>query len=307
MKVSVIIPTYNGAHKLPGIFKALKAQSFKGFELVVVVDGSTDNTKEVLAQYQKEFQNVKVVYQENGGRAKVRNTGAKETSGDLLIFFDDDMMPKTDCLSEHIKHHQAFPYTILTGASIDRVENSTDFQKYKSYLTQKWSKGLIAIGNKPLHKKSLFITAANFSIAKNLFFQLQGFDEQLTDAEDFDLAVRANQQGINLFYDHSAFAWHADPITGKSYIKRLRQYRKSQERLRELKPAVYSTIQLHHPVMPTGLKQMVYLFFARNYWVVWLDSKSFFKKLLPRFIRYKVYDLITTANGVYFPEQVKTD
>ena len=60
--VSVIIPTFNGAHKLPNIFKALISQSFKEYELVIVVDGSTDNTGEVIDEYKEAFQNVKVVY-----------------------------------------------------------------------------------------------------------------------------------------------------------------------------------------------------------------------------------------------------
>lgn len=305
--ISVVIPTFNGAHKLPNIFKALKAQTFSDFELVVVVDGSTDNTREVLEKNNNEFQNSKVIYQQNGGRANVRNTGAREASGDLLVFFDDDMIPEKDCLQVHIKHHQSYPGTIMTGVQMDRVENRNDFQKYKSYLSKKWSKKLIANGHKPLSKESSFITAANFSISKKLFMEFGGFDERLIDAEDFDLAVRAHQQGINLYYNHAAFAWHNDPITGRSYVKRLRQYRKAHELLRALKPAVYNRILMHTAVLPTGLKRKIFLFFAHKYWVAWLDSKSFFKKLLPRFIRYKVYDLITTANGVYFPEQVKIE
>ena len=118
--VSVIIPTFNGAHKLANIFKALKAQTFSDFELVVVVDGSNDNTKEVLDQYKKEFQNCKVIYQQNGGRAKVRNAGAKEAGGDLLIFFDDDMLPEPDCVAIHFQHHEKFSGSILMGTQIDR-------------------------------------------------------------------------------------------------------------------------------------------------------------------------------------------
>ena len=307
MKVTVIISTYNGVNKIINVMHSLENQTVKPDEVLVVIDGSTDGTANFLRNEKFNLKEFRFIEQENGGRAKVRNAGAGEATGDLLVFFDDDMIPGKDCLLEHIKHHQEKNNSILTGAQIDKNDqSSTDFQKFKSYLSEKWSKDLIANGNEPLLKEKSFITAANFSVSRNLFLALGGFDEQLSDAEDFDLGVRAKNTGVALYYNHDAFAWHHDSLTGISYVKRLRQYRKAHLQLKQLKPGLFREFPKHLLVQPQGLKNLFFLFFATRFWINWLDS-SLFKGLIPRFIRYKVYDWIITSNGVYFPEQVKIE
>jgi glycosyltransferase involved in cell wall biosynthesis len=106
MKVSVIIPTYNGAHKLSNLLDALLGQSYSDFEVVVVVDGSTDNTLEVLNRYEQKFSHLKTLIQDNQGRSKVRNRGVEHSTGDLLIFYDDDMVPFPDSVKRHLQFHE---------------------------------------------------------------------------------------------------------------------------------------------------------------------------------------------------------
>ena len=65
MKVSVIVPTYNGAHKLPAIIKALKDQTWPPCEVLVAVDGSTDDTVQVLQQLKPSLPSLKIIEQEN--------------------------------------------------------------------------------------------------------------------------------------------------------------------------------------------------------------------------------------------------
>jgi glycosyltransferase involved in cell wall biosynthesis len=300
LTVSVIVPTFNGAHKLSRILDAILVQTFQPDEILVVVDGSTDNSLDILATFQSILPTLRIVVQENAGRASVRNRGASEAKGDLLIFFDDDMCPAPDCVASHVSHQLANPSTLLTGAAIDRG-NDTDFQRYRSMLSRKWTSSLMHKQGHPLGKDSLFLMAANFSSSKSLFCQLGGFDARLNDAEDFDLAVRASEAGVSLYYKHDAFAYHEDKVTGASYIKRLRQYRLAHEFLRELEPQRYISVSLNRPQMPTGMKALFFRFFARTFWVKWLDQDKL-KKFIPRPIRYKLYGYIITANGVYFPK-----
>ena|SRR5687768_18307649 len=102
MKISVIIPSYNGAHKIMEVLRALEKQTVMPDEVVVVLDGSTDNTGEMLKSQLFNFKNFKVVWQKNGGRAKVRNFGVKQVNGDLLIFLDDDMRPEPEIGRAHV-------------------------------------------------------------------------------------------------------------------------------------------------------------------------------------------------------------
>lgn len=302
MRNSVIIPTYNGAQKLSGILDALVKQTLMPDEIIVAVDGSTDNTLAVLEKAKINIPNLIVLRSENGGRSVIRNKGAAKASSELLIFFDDDMIPLKDCIQNHVKHHEQFPGSILTGGLSEEInDTSPDLLKYKSHLSNKWNKELRLNGGQ-LSTKNIFITAANFSISRKLFYTLNGFDVQLKDAEDFDLAVRAYKAGVDLYFNEAAFAWHNDKVSCASYIKRQRQYAEAHKKLAALKPWFIGESFLQPVKKPSGLKKIIYQLFLSGLWVKAADNGIL--KILPRRLRYKIYDAIITANGVFFPDKV---
>ncbi|MCU7551301.1 glycosyltransferase [Chitinophagaceae bacterium LB-8] len=303
MKVSVIIPTYNGKHRIGNLLSTLANQTFQVSEVIVVIDGSTDGTKEYLEQGDFGF-TFSIFVQNNKGRAVVRNKGAELATGDLLIFFDDDMRLEPNCIEQHICHHQKHPNSILTGAQIDDYKKaSSDFLKYKCWLSRKWSDPLNAYKGQPLPLNNLHLTAANFSIAKELFVKLGGFDSRLRDAEDFDLAIRAYKANVSIYYKHEAFAWHDDIVTATSYIKRLRQYQFAHRTLRRIKPEIYHNIELREPVQPHGLKKVLFSLFSNKLFLDIIDRRSNRLVFLPRIFRYKLYDLVTTSYGVFFTDR----
>lgn len=91
MKVSVIIPTYNEEKDLPNAIESLGFQTFTDFEIIVVDDGSTDNTKEVLRNLQSPISNLHFLEQDHKGAGAARNLGAKKAKGEILVFVDADM------------------------------------------------------------------------------------------------------------------------------------------------------------------------------------------------------------------------
>jgi GT2 family glycosyltransferase len=301
MNISVIIPTYNGKHKLVHILKSLELQSCMPDEVVIVIDGSKDGTASFLREQKFVFKELRIIEQQNGGRAKVRNTGAKAANGDLLLFFDDDMLPEPDCIAQHKQHHLNHLGTILTGAQIDvNRKDISDIRKYKSFLTRKWAEPIMGFAEKPIPQKDTFITAANCSMDIETFRSLNGFDERLTDAEDYDLALRAVESGIALFYNHRAFAWHDDNITCRSYIKRQRQYTFAQSRLHELHVGRANKYSISKP---QGLKGFFFKLFCFSFWIDSVDS-NMWKYILPQKIRYRLYDFILTANASFYPHKV---
>jgi glycosyltransferase involved in cell wall biosynthesis len=298
MQISVIIPTYNGAKKLPNILTALSQQNFKDFETIVVIDGSTDNTVEILEKGKNwGLKDFKYIQRENGGRAKVRNTGAKEAKGNLLIFFDDDMRPEKDCIEKIYLLHQKKENIILVGnAQIDKSKAKNDFDVYRHFLTKKWVQNFVP---SPYLLKFPMITAAHASLPKSIFEKLNGFDEQLTDAEDYDMAVRAFELNIPIYFDIENIAWHDDFVSCKKYIHRLRQYRQSHIDLLNLKPALYQKYTQYNPAQLTFTKKIIYGFFGNTFWVNIIDNFNFLK-FLPSKLKYKIYDFITTGLGTYF-------
>lgn len=95
--ISVIIPTYNYAHYLSECIESVLTQSVKPDEIIVVDDGSTDNTKEVCSKFP-----VKYIYQENKGLAGARNTGIREATSQYIMCLDSDDMLKIDAVKEHL-------------------------------------------------------------------------------------------------------------------------------------------------------------------------------------------------------------
>lgn len=88
--VSIIVPTYNRVQDLPKIVNTILQQSYSDFELIIVNDGSKDNTEEVLRGLKSIDSRIKVVNKSNGGVSSTRNAGIEKALGEFLIFVDDD-------------------------------------------------------------------------------------------------------------------------------------------------------------------------------------------------------------------------
>ncbi len=301
MHVSVIIPSFRGAHKLPNVLEALARQTYTDFEIIVALDGAADHSLQVLSSL-KTLPALTVQDFPNQSRSITRNRGARAAKGDLLIFFDDDMRPVPGCVAAHVRHHYNLKDAVCGGAQLEEIAvMQSDFQHYKAYLSRKWTQPLNHC-QEPLSRDRLFLTAANFSIPARLFRQLGGFDERLTDAEDFDLAVRASLQGIPVFFNAQALAWHDDFVTPRSYTKRLRQYQEAHAALHRLKPEVYREFNQYEYRPVKGLKKLMYKIAATPLIVNLVEREKL--KSLPRNLRYKLYDIVTTSLAVHFPDRV---
>jgi len=181
---SVIIPTYNRAHLVGETIESFLKQTFKDFELIIVDDGSTDNTKQVISKYLSDPR-VKYIYQENKERGAARNTGAREAKGTYLLFFDSDDI----ALPEHLEK----AYELIMKHGIDKV--LWLHGNYSLYINGK----VISIKRKPLIGyvfknliKSMDICIITVFIRKDFFDQIL-FDEdrELSGAEDGEFITRA--------------------------------------------------------------------------------------------------------------------
>ncbi len=90
MKVSFIVPVYNVEKYLVECIESLLNQAVKDFEIILVDDGSTDNSGKICDEYQCKYENVQCIHQENAGVAVARNVGIKESRGEWIFFVDSD-------------------------------------------------------------------------------------------------------------------------------------------------------------------------------------------------------------------------
>ena len=98
MKFSIVIPTYNRAAFLPKAIESVLAQTYTDWELIIIDDGSTDNTKEVVSRYSDS--RITYIYQENAERSAARNNGIMHVTGEYVCFLDSDNYMKPDRLEK---------------------------------------------------------------------------------------------------------------------------------------------------------------------------------------------------------------
>lgn len=306
-KTTVIIPTYNGKNKIINAIRGLEKQKLVPDEVIIVIDGSTDGTAEMLRNEKICLPKFKIIEQENLGRAAVRNRGAAESTGDLLIFLDDDMTVPEHWLQAHYTHHEIHPNSVMSGRLESQpILKHNDFLVYAAWLNNKWNDDVkcSSINKGPLSQP--YITASNFSIEKNTFDLIGKFDDRLNDLEDYDFALRARQMSYDIYLDNDAYALHND--TGATccpkYIKRLREYHLAQEKLIALKPEIYldENINIRRVSVPNKVKKIVYFLLANLFWINSIDKH--WLVWLPKLVRYRIYSAIIFSNSVVFPERV---
>ncbi len=126
---SIIIPTYNRAHMLPQALQSVQDQTFPDWECIVVDDGSTDNTKEILQQWIEKDNRFRYIYQENAERSAARNNGIKNAKGKYICFLDSDdyyLKERLENLFSFINKNDNPIAMIFSGIAIehnDKVKN----------------------------------------------------------------------------------------------------------------------------------------------------------------------------------------
>ena len=177
---SVIIPTYNRANTVLRAIQSVLNQTYTDFELIVVDDGSLDNTKEVILSVSDK--RIKYLYQENKGVCAARNTGAKQASGEFLIFLDtDDTVEKTWLEDFHSLNGSGFNI-LFCNMKLVKTDKSEDFY----YSSNPYKKG---------KAKGVFIPGA-WAVQRQLFFKVGTYDEAVKFGENIELSYRLEMDGL---------------------------------------------------------------------------------------------------------------
>jgi glycosyltransferase involved in cell wall biosynthesis len=126
-EISVIIPTYNRARNLKNCLESLTWQDFTAFEVIVCDDGSSDNTREVVASF-KERLNLGYCWQEDLGfrAAEVRNLGLQRARSKLIVFLDSDLVVPSTFLTAHWQAHQQYPKVAVNSYVMRMLEPKDD-------------------------------------------------------------------------------------------------------------------------------------------------------------------------------------
>ena len=177
MQISAIIPTYNRAEFILKAVKSIQNQSLSVGEIIVVDDGSTDNTKELL-----ENENITYIYQENKGVSSARNRGIKEAKYEWLAFLDSDDLWHKNKIEEQVALHVNSPELKASFTDELWVRNNKTINK-KKHLQKEEPTFLNSL-------RTCKIGTSTFFVHKSIFDEAGLFDETLKVCEDYDLWLR---------------------------------------------------------------------------------------------------------------------
>ncbi len=122
-KASVIVPSFNKAPELALTLAAFSHQTVEArdFEVIVVDDGSSDGTRELMARVAPGMPQLRYLHQANAGRSAARNAGIAAARGDILVFNDAEAIPDAAFLEQHLLHHGAAGDKVVNGAKYEAV------------------------------------------------------------------------------------------------------------------------------------------------------------------------------------------
>lgn len=211
---SVIIPTYNRAWVLKEAIDSVLAQDFREFEIIVIDDGSTDNTPQILERYQE----ICVVRQDHRGISAARNAGIARATGRFIAFLDSDDLWLPGKLSAQVAFFNTHPDILICQTEEIWIRNGIRVNPKKRH--RKYS-GMIFE-----HCLELCIVSPSAVMMRRRLFDKTGnFDETLPVCEDYDLWLRvASRFPISLIEDPLVIkrGGHPDQLSRRHGMDRFR-------------------------------------------------------------------------------------
>lgn len=212
--VSVVIPTYNRAWVLRDTINSVLDQTFDSYELIVVNDGSTDNTRTLLEGYEK----IIVLDQANKGVSAARNRGIVAARGEYVAFLDSDDLWLPEKLAAQVAFFQANPEALVCQTQETWIRNGRRI--YPKHRHRKQS-GMF-------FERSLelcLVSPSAVMMKKDLFTEVGLFDEHLPACEDYDLWLRVGAR-IPIFLIHEALVvkrgGHPDQLSSNTGLDKYR-------------------------------------------------------------------------------------
>lgn len=179
--VSIILPTYNRATFIEAALESVLAQTYANWECIIIDDGSSDNTKEILEKYQDE--RFRYIYQENQGVSGARNTGIAETRGEVIALLDSDDVWMPNKLATQIKYMRDNGYEICQTDEIwyrkgKRVNQPAKYAKPEGWFFE-------------ASLEMCLISPSCTMFTQKVWDDIGPFDVNMPSCEDYDMWLRA--------------------------------------------------------------------------------------------------------------------
>ena len=220
--VSVIVCSYNGGRTLATCLDSLGKLNYSDYEIILVDDGSTDDTRDIAEQ----FPHIRYIYQENRGLSHARNTGVTAAKGEVFAYTDSDCMADVDWLYYLIGTLLSGDYAGVGGPNVTPP-------------AQNWIQACVAAApGGPSHVLLTDIIAehipgCNMAFYRWAFENIGGFDAEYHKAgDDVDFCWRLQQAGCVIAFSPTAIVWHHRRFTLRAFLKQQDGYGEAESLLR---------------------------------------------------------------------------
>jgi len=211
-RYSVIVPVHNSARTIEPCLEALLDQSLpkETYEILIVDDGSTDNTAELVERYP-----VRLLKQAHAGPASARNLGATAALGEFLIFTDADCLPIRIWLEEIVR-------PLEKDGQVAGAQGS--YQTEQTNLIARFTQVELEVKYAALRRKAYidFLDTASAALRREAFWEEGGFDPSFSEAsnEDTQLSFSLASKGRRLVFAEKAVVYHRHPESLRRYLSR---------------------------------------------------------------------------------------
>jgi glycosyltransferase involved in cell wall biosynthesis len=235
IQISVVIPVYNKGNVLSETLAALDRQTLPSneFEVIVVDDGSDDDTLRVLDSTCG-VAAIRVLSQMNRGAGAARNVGAREADGRVVLFLDADMVAAGGLLTAHLHAHRESQRVLVAGRM--RLPSRARGTAYGVFGES------FDLGSAPRKLSSGRGLTGNLSIKAAHFHELGGFDEGYVRGQDVEFSARARSAGFTLLYMPEAEASHNHVIPFGRLCEKTRQDHSDLVRLLRDRPGLLQEV-----------------------------------------------------------------
>jgi glycosyltransferase involved in cell wall biosynthesis len=231
-RVSVVVCSYNGARTIRDCLDGLQNLNYPDFEVIVVNDGSTDDTARIAREY-----DCRVISTQNRGLSSARNTGWRAATGEIVAYIDDDAYPDPDWL-----HYLAVTFlnpSYANDAAVGgpNISPSTDGSIAECVAHAPGGPTHVLLSDRVAEH----IPGCNMSFRKSCLRAIGGFDSMFRVAgDDVDVCWRLQRYGWTLGFSPAAVVWHHRRNSVRAYLRQQKGYGKAEALLEKKWPEKYS-------------------------------------------------------------------
>ena len=216
--ISIIVPAYNRADEIDEFLYSFEKQSAKNFEIIVVDDGSTDNTKTVVETHKHKL-DLKYFFQQNKGPGVARNSGMEKAKGDIFVFIDSDCTVPENYIKNLTRHLENEDFDAFGGPDTSHKDFSP-FLKAVNYSMTSFIGTGGTRGSKGKQLAKYYPRSFNMGIKKKVYEKIGGMNA-LRHGQDMEFSNRIYTAGFKILYFDDVKVFHKRRTNLKKFFKQI--------------------------------------------------------------------------------------